>query len=46
MNNGIRKITSIKSLGSFHGFNWDESVKNKDGSVLTLADINIIYGRN
>ena len=46
MNNGIKKITSIKSLGSFHGFNWDESVKNKDGSVLTLADINIIYGRN
>jgi len=42
----IKKITTIKNLGVFKNFVWDSTVKSKDGHILNLAEINILYGRN
>lgn len=46
MNKGIKKFKSIKSFGSFRDFVWDNSVKDRQGSVCLCDDVNIIYGRN
>lgn len=42
----IKKIQEIKSLGVFSSFEWDDAMKNKKGNVITLNQLNIIYGRN
>ncbi len=42
----IKKISRIKNLAVFKDFEWDNSVKKKDGSVEDFKEINIIYGRN
>lgn len=42
----LKKINSIKNLGVFNNFTWDNEVKNKGGAVQSFVDINIIYGRN
>lgn len=42
----ITKITKIKDLAVFKDFQWDNSVKDKDGNVIGFKTINIIYGRN
>lgn len=42
----IKKFETIKNLAVFNDFNWDNSVKDKDGNVLDFKTINIIYGRN
>lgn len=42
----IEKIKSIKKLAVFNDFDWDNSVKDKNGNALTFKKINILYGRN
>lgn len=42
----IKKIKEIKNLAIFKDFEWDVTVKEKDGSKKEFKDINIIYGRN
>jgi len=42
----IKKIGTIKNLGVFQNFEWDKSVKTKDGLVAEFSHINIFYGRN
>lgn len=42
----ITKFKSIKNLAVFQNFEWDKTVKEKNGSVKELKDINIFYGRN
>lgn len=42
----VTKIKFIKSLAVFGNFQWDNSVKDKDGHILSFKDINILYGRN
>lgn len=42
----IEKIKSIKKIAVFDDFNWDSSVKDKNGNVLTFKKINVLYGRN
>lgn len=42
----IRKFKSIKNLAVFQNFDWDNNVKEKDGSIKEFKDINILYGRN
>ena len=42
----VTKIKKIKNLAVFEDYNWDEHVKDKNGSVQNFKDINIIYGRN
>lgn len=42
----IKKIKEIKNLAIFKDFEWDTTVKEKDGSKKEFKDINIIYGRN
>lgn len=42
----IEKIKSIKNLAVFNDFDWDNSVKDKNGNVLTFKKINVLYGRN
>lgn len=42
----ITKFKSIKNLAVFQKFEWDKSVKEKDGSIKEFKDINILYGRN
>ncbi|MCH5147773.1 MAG: AAA family ATPase [Clostridiales bacterium] len=42
----IKKIKSIKNFAVFEDFNWNNSVKNSDGSVIEFQKLNILYGRN
>lgn len=42
----IEKIKSIKKIAVFNDFDWDNSVKDKNGNVLTFKKINVLYGRN
>ena len=42
----ITKFKAIKNLAVFQGFDWDKTVKEKDGSVKEFKTINILYGRN
>lgn len=42
----IKNIKSIKSLAVFKSFDWDSSVKDKNGNVKNFTKINIFYGRN
>ncbi|MHA7831837.1 MAG: AAA family ATPase [Flagellimonas sp.] len=42
----ITKFKSIKNLAVFQNFEWDKTVKEKNGSVKEFKDINIFYGRN
>ncbi len=42
----IEKIKSIKKIAVFDDFDWDSSVKDKNGNVLTFKKINVLYGRN
>lgn len=42
----IKKIKSIKGLAIFKDFDWDATVKDKDGNVKDFAKNNIFYGRN
>lgn len=42
----IKKIIEIKNLAVFDDFNWDASVRDKDGYIVEFKEINIIYGRN
>lgn len=42
----IKKIEEIKNLAVFKNFEWNKSVKTKDGKVEVFKDINIFYGRN
>lgn len=42
----IKKIKSINGMAVFHGFGWDNSVKDSSGKVVNFSDINVLYGRN
>lgn len=42
----IKKIKSINNFAVFKNFNWNNSVKNPDGSVIEFQKLNILYGRN
>jgi len=42
----IKKIQSINNLAVFNDFNWDDSVKDKNGNICEFKNINILYGRN
>lgn len=42
----IKKFQSIKNLGVFHDFQWDQEVKNANGQAEAFKHINILYGRN
>ncbi len=42
----IEKIKSIQKIAVFNDFDWDNSVKDKNGNVLTFKKINVLYGRN
>lgn len=42
----IKKFVSIKNIGVFKDFEWNLLVKNDKGQILSLGDINILYGRN
>lgn len=42
----VIKIAEIKNLAVFKDFDWDNSVKTKDGKIDVFKDINILYGRN
>lgn len=42
----IKKLKHINNLAVFHNFKWDEEVCDRDGNVVDLKPINIIYGRN
>jgi wobble nucleotide-excising tRNase len=42
----ITKFKSIKNMAVFNDFEWDSSVKAKNGRVLELKKINVFYGRN
>jgi wobble nucleotide-excising tRNase len=42
----ITKFKSIKNLAVFQQFEWDKTVKEKNGSIKEFKDINILYGRN
>jgi len=42
----IKKIKSIGNFAVFNGFEWDKSVRDKNGNVRDFQAINIIYGRN
>lgn len=42
----IEKITSIKNLAVFRNFEWDKSVHDPNGKVISFAAINVLYGRN
>lgn len=42
----IKKIKTIRNLATFKNFNWDDSVKNKENSIIEFNKLNIIYGRN
>lgn len=42
----IKRIEEIKNLAVFKNFDWNKSVKTKDGKVEVFKDINILYGRN
>lgn len=42
----ILKFKSINNLAVFNGFEWDSSVKSKNGVIQSLKQINVIYGRN
>lgn len=42
----IKKLKSIDGMAVFHGFKWDNSVKDQSGKVVNFTDINVLYGRN
>ncbi len=42
----ITKFKYIKNLAVFKNFEWNKTVKEKDGAIKEFKDINIIYGRN
>ena len=42
----IKKFKTITNLAVFKDFNWDNSVRDKDGNVVDFKTINILYGRN
>lgn len=42
----ITKFTTIKNLAVFQNFEWDNAVKEKNGTIKEFKDINILYGRN
>lgn len=46
MSSNIKKINLIKNLAVFKDFDWDNIVKNKDGSIKEFTKNNIFYGRN
>ncbi len=46
MGSKIKKLKTIGNFGIFKNFVWDTYVKDNNGGVLTLKDINIIYGIN
>ncbi|NKB61268.1 MAG: AAA family ATPase [Gammaproteobacteria bacterium] len=46
MSSGIKKITSIKNLGIFHDFKWDDALRGGTGNVTDFSAINVLYGRN
>ena len=42
----ITKFKRIKNIAVFDNFEWDSSVKAKNGRVVELKKINVFYGRN
>lgn len=42
----ITKFRYIKKFAVFEDYDWDHCVKGKDGNVVNLKRLNIIYGRN
>lgn len=42
----ITKFKYINNLAVFQNFDWDLSVRDKEGQVRELKEINILYGRN
>ena len=42
----ITKLTSVRNMGVFDGFDWDACVRNANGQVERFEDVNLIYGRN
>lgn len=42
----IEKINTIQKLAVFRDFDWDSSVRRKDGSIESFNKVNVIYGRN
>ena len=42
----IKKIKSINKIAVYEDFDWDKSIKNKDGTVEEFKKVNILFGRN
>jgi wobble nucleotide-excising tRNase len=42
----IHKISTIENMGLFKQFNWNNTVKDHSGNVISFKKMNIIYGRN
>lgn len=42
----IEKINRIQRLAVFKDFDWDSSVKRKDGCVEKFGKVNVVFGRN
>lgn len=42
----IKKFQSIKQLGVFRDFHWNQEVLNSNGQAERFQHINVIYGRN
>ena len=42
----IKKIKSIRKIAVYEDFDWDNSVKDKDGQIEEFKKVNILFGRN
>ena len=42
----FKKIQSIDNLAVYSNYRWNDSVKDKDGTVVDFKKVNILYGRN
>ncbi|UTC62038.1 AAA family ATPase [Treponema sp. OMZ 787] len=42
----IKKIKSIRKIAVYENFDWDNSVKDKNGKIEEFKKINIFFGRN
>lgn len=46
MSEPIKKISQIRNMAVFKEFSWDANVKDKGNNVVTLKQLNILYGWN
>ncbi len=42
----FKKVQSIDNLAVYSNYRWNDSVKDKDGTVVDFKKVNILYGRN